>query len=554
MKKTTISLLLLVLCATLALGGAACSSGGGKSHAQGDEDLEAEGTADEESADPYEITDKIQEGLDWLEEGQSYMALESFEAALEETPDNHIAIFGVAFASSQYGQELFTSLLSVFDGLGGMMGKSSDPESMNDWLAGEFYNVANHMSEQFERSLEEYEKIKDDENFSLSFEKLPIFVGVTQKAWISGEIDRADLVMFDSISRTFAMVFQVLRAHSFMGDLATVIFRVKAEYNDPDNATADMILRIAAYLLLTSDEFLGFTDTGEDEILDTGDLVLGALENIVSLESLVEAETDDQGDDITRVINDTYDGKKLAMRIYQENDDGEEEALDIVFVTEDIRPEIEKFKKNLEGDDEVPYVVFSDTVMPVLSSVVVVAFSFGLFDSLGLELPLPPGAIDPMTLNALLQAFVVGDTMAIDFHAYRDNPTDIRNFLPVIAEGGSVADWENLPYIEWECPEQLDATGFPPGSAGFFCNDDEAMEDMGHFVGTPYEIDADGTVLPTPYMAFADPTFGGMVYVDPAALDLSGYPASPQWQPADQKSFNRCLGRLLSKITGLLGR
>ena len=461
MKKTITSILFLALFATLMLGGTACSSGGGKSNQDGDQDQEdgENPDGDEESANPYEITDKIQEGLDWLEKGQSYMALESFEGALEETPDNHIAIFGAAFASSQYGQELFSSLLSVFDGLGGMMGKSgeNDPESMNDWLNDEFYNVADHMAVQFEHSMELYDKIKDDADFAIKFEHLPIYVGVTQKAWIAGEIDRADLLLLDSVSRTFAMVFQVVREHSFMGDLATVIFRVKADYSDPDNATADMILRIASYLLLTSDEFLGFRETGAAEVLETGDLILGAFENIVTVESLIEQETDDQSDDVTLVINDRYDGKKLSMRVYQENEDGETEALDIVFVTDAIRPEIERFKKNLEGDSEVPYVVFSDTVLPVLSSVVVVAFSFGLFDSLGLELPLPPGAIDPETLNALLTAFVVGDTMAIDFHAYRENPTSIRGFLPVISDEGSTADWENLPYIEWECPSNSTA-------------------------------------------------------------------------------------------------
>ena len=135
------------------------------------------------------------------------------------------------------------------------------------------------------------------------------------------------------------------------------------------------------------------------------------------------------------------------------------------------------------------------------------------------------------------------DVLGFDWAGFHQVPSGLRVLLPLLQDPVDDETW----LLSWECPEDLLHDGFPSGSGGLLCGDVELV-DAPHFVGTPWEMDADGNVTKVPYLVWEDPTLGGFVYVDAAWKEDGG----PDWQIPDNQQLNAGLHLWLGPLLGLL--
>ena len=527
----------------------------------GEPDLDADGDAvegDGEGVNPV-VEDLVETGIFWLENGEAELANQAFREAFDIAPNHPGARFGYAFSESMVGFEIMTGLI-----LGALEGNlksgfhppspdSDDPEDWNEWLDEEFFKAFELISERFRISVELYEPLKGETNLSMMFDKLPIYLGLQYPTYIKGEIDNTDVYIFDSMSRMFALALEFINAHQFKGDIGMVVNRIESDYWG-GSIDAEVILPIIAFLLNSSEDFLSFRPDGLGlEKIDTSkDLLLVAMENLILAAGAAEAELDtedDQDDDLFTII---YDRRtpKLMLNVYSEEQDpetGRDKKITMEFVAPEHIDAINSISKQIKnGGDPLP---FDTDIMPVVASMAILPVGFGLLERFGIDLGLPYDIITPEVLTGLINGFVDLSIIALDLKAYYDDPLSLREMFPVWTS--DQPRFENTLLMEWECPAETADDGLPNGSAKFFCVGDE-LEDLPHFVGTQYEFAADERPARSPYVAMQNPDFSGAFYVDMEALDLPDSSVEPQWQKADQRSFNAALAELLVGIVGLL--
>ncbi len=519
------------------------------------EDAEMEGEAEDESG--VDVSEQVARGVDWLENGEAVLANVAFKEAFELNSNDPQARFGYAFTESLVAFELFAdTILGAVTGIGDMLKTSApkpppaDYETWDDWFDQELVTGLNLMADRFNKSVELYGPLKEQGGLSMTFNRLPVYVGLDEPTVIKGEIDDADVFFFDAMSRTFAILLDFINAHHVKSDLATLIAVIAPEL---DGVDITKILGIVAYLLNYEEKFLAFRDGGKQQVIDTGDLMLGALQDVLDGVEAAEAElaTDSDQEDEFFVVVDKRGVINLKMQIWTlDKDEEAEEMKQVTILTADEVQAVGGWRDQIrDGGDPTP---MDSVVMPTIASAAILPIAFGLLDSLGLELGLDPALITPGILVGLINGFVNFDVLALDLHAYYQDPKPLRAMMPYWTS--DKPKLENSLLLEWECSEAEMEDGLPDGSAGLFCADSEGLIDAPHFVGTDFEIAADGHTVITPYIAFSDPTLGNMMYVNIPALELPDYSNSPEWQKADQMSFNAALGKVLAKVGGLLGK
>ncbi len=506
---------------------------------------------DEESPDPSEA---VQRGIQWLEEGEAVFANEAFQEAFVMDPSNKQARFGYAFSEALISFELIEGvILGAATGVGDMLkksGKAEDGEppegyeSWDAWFQELLVGTLDLISQGFHKSVELYGPLKEEGGLSITFEKLPIYMGLEKPTYIRGEIDDADVFFLDAMSRLLAFVFDYLVAHQFQSDLGSAISGITVQFGD--DLGLPQVLNIVAYLLNYDTRFLAFSETGKADVMEDKQLLLGALQDLVQGAAALEDEAEvdrDQSDEFFILLES--DGKNAAMQIHVWDEGHQEEEMQQVIILgpEEMVASATWATQITEGGDPVP---MKTVVLPVVASMAMLPVGFGMLKYVGFDIGMDADILTPSVLVSLIGAFVRFDKFALDLHAFYEDPKSLRELLP--AWTTDRASLENTLLMEWECSQTEMADGIPDGASGMMCADTDALEDGAHFVGTGYEIGADGIPLPTPYLAFQDPSFGQMLYIDVPALDLEGYPEEPQWQVADQTTANVAIGEQLAKL------
>ena len=552
MKKTLKTLTLLF--AVLSIVFLAACSGDSKSKST----RSSGGDPEEEAPD---IQDLIEEGVFWLENGEAEIASGKFKEAFEKDPDNPEARFGYAFSESVVGMELISMIIMVAiqpSPLGGKALKEEEYDNFGEWVDEEMYEMLDIINGHFMRAVELYGPLKETGGLSMHFDHLPVYLSVYEMVWIEGEIDMTDVYIFDGMARTLALLFEFLHAHHIKGDLYTPIAVYENQMSGGE-FNMGVVEAILAYLLNDSEDFLAFRPDGLSKVNNTRDLLLGAVQDILNAMSSAQTEIDsddDQSDELFTFEMDGDDGH-LMLNVYQKGEATEGEAdtpaieKSVPIISPNTLTAANALMDQIEnGGDPVP---MDSTIMPLISSAAVLAIGFGFMDFIGFELPVDESIITPDLLITIINGFVSFDVVALDFNSYYGAPKALREMLPAWTNDEGVGDFDNHLYVEWECPEETADDGYPDGAGTFLCSGgEETLVDSDHFKDTPYEIEADGKTVPSPYIAMQDPSFGGLLYVDLVGLGFREG-EDPYWREADQKTFNAALGKVLSKILGLIG-
>jgi hypothetical protein len=304
-------------------------------------------------------------------------------------------------------------------------------------------------------------------------------------------------------------------------------------------STGGLILKIIAYLTAYSDQFLKLdADRGESYFRDGAKRMLATGKDIVEAYRLLMKE--EPSYDQVSVWNP--DKKAVEVRNQAKYKDGELAPEPFLFQGGNkFQEATQALLDALKKDSQV--VPISDGLYLQLSTLLVAATRLGILDSFGVKLPIDISGFDAMQLTAALGSLAKSD-IALDWSAFHRNPVGLRVMLPAIKPGYETPFDAEL-YVEWECPQELAANGgFPKGSGGPVCSKDAKLTDSAHFVGTPYEIPADGTPSGAPYIAWKDPTMGGLVFVDKGKMEGG----ESNLVPADNYTLNIAIQQLLKLL------
>jgi hypothetical protein len=529
----------------------------------GDEDGDVDGDAvdgDQES----EPDPDIDLGLFWLENAESELANQAFKRAFERNPDDPNARFGYAFSEAMVGFDTLFLLLQAVEGQinkvdtkASKEGEDGEYADFGDWLDKELRHAMVLIGSHFNRASDLYQPLLETGGVSLHVDHLPVTFGVDEGTWLTGEIDDADVFIFDGMARTMAVLFEFIAAHQIHTDLYGVVSIVKDQVQGESDFMS--IMGVVVYLLQFDERFLALTEDGPEVIARTRELMLGALNDIILAAGAAEAELvvdEDQSDEIFSVVTERGGVKKLVLNVSRiDSATGEPITNAIEIVTPEVVAAAADMRTHItDGGGPLS---FDGPLSTVISSLITLPIGFGLLDWFGLDIKEALGfdydMITPDLLESLLTGVLKLNVVAIDLHAYYEAPIGLRDMLP--AWTTDLGDMSNRFYIEWECPAELEDDGLPDGSGSLLCaGADETLVDGPHFVGSDYEIIADGHTVGSPYIALQDPTFGGMLYVDPKKLKLEGYPEEPQWQQADQLSANAALAKILAGIMSFVGK
>lgn len=495
-------------------------------------------------------------GVDWLQKAEPLLARTAFEEAVAACPDDPRARFGAGLSSLILAGEQFVTLLTVATG---QMTGPSLPESplvatplpapggetQSEVLAEKLHWSFVALQCLFEDALEHLEAMGDTEP-GLAFGTVPVYLGIKPSFLLSGRFDSGDVLWMRVIAGFASGLVGALAAQDLNTDILSMVDWVKDHRSgDVDFA---MISQIAAYLLNDDPRFL--TLHGEDgeallatariRLADCGRLLPEALDRIEAL--------GDDGTDAT-YVDDTGLGKVLTVRsLATVGEGGTVQESPFSLLLSDA---------TLGGFAQASYsiltpgakVTLHGGVLPVLGTIAVVLVRSGLLATFGVSLPdfLDLTVLEVDDVVAVLQG-LLPNVMAFDWGEAFERPAGARVWLPAVTTDGLLMD--NRMIVEWECPDDTAATGYPTGSFGMLCEKGATLTDGPHFADTPYAITADGTASGVPVLAFDDYTLNGLVFVD---LDgEAGSDDASTYGPADGTSLNAAIAALLGPILQLL--
>ncbi len=584
MKK---QILILIMFAALLLLTAACDDSSGDAGVLPDGDTDGD-SEDTESADgddidgdddaidgdkdgdgeeePVDVSELIADGIFWLENGEAFFANEKFIEAYQHAPENPQVLFGYAMSEGLLGYELLGTILGAVTSIGSMFnadipnpdifkhygklykdGEDEDPpENFGEWFDETFDEALYLMSGHFDKAVELYEPLKTNTEFSIHFDHLPFYLATTKLSYIKGDFDNTDVYLFDASTRTMRMIFNYLRAHSWSTNVASVYNKYDQGYFPEINLPT--ILQILTYLLNYEDNFLTWRESGVDVVKNSIEDVIIISEDLVMVAEACDAEyanDKDQENDFVYYKRKTGGKFNYLMRIWKE---GEEEADELVIIDQKTLEATQRTRDNLTVEGEP--ISFADDLFPMLATLATVAIGSGFLEPFNVDLGTLGSILSPSAISSLIGQFINLDPLYVNFAAWQDDspPVPLRSLLP--AWTTDQPEFENTMILEWECLGELADDGLPDGKAGLFCLGGEGagFVDSEHFTSSAYEIGADGIEAVAPYIAFQDPTWAGLLYIDTSKIGLEDTSAYETIEPADQFLLNAATNSVLSPL------
>jgi len=516
---------------------------------RGDDQVNHPEARGETDAPPPDVGGLIEEGKYWLANAEPALARQSFLAALELAPDNRDALFGAGLSEYVRSLELFGMIMTMptqFVGYVGGDGNSfwagGPPESENDFLAEQLSGLFVQLRAGFAEADGYFEQVAHDE-FSWYIEQVPIYVLTRPVISFRGEFDLADVYFLRSSTAFLLWFTEVLAAQDFHADMLTAFYL--AEEMQSQGIEVWGILAIVSKLMASDSRFFTLREDGGVEMFNEGSAHMRACGELflLGLSTLEEPELSGEGH-VTSL--DYHQGNPvIVVRNRVDFDSGEESALEIEFAGELISAQ-QSLLEAMESPGEV--VPFSAGPAVQLGTVFGVLSRFGMWRFIPVELPLDFSDLQPAEVTGLLGVFF-GDSIGFDYGSFFQNPTGLRAFFPHLNKEADATEPEDF-WMEWECPGETAETGFPLKAQGFLCSSAAELEDLDHFVGTEYEMAADGFASPLPYMVWEDPAWGGILAVDELYQANGGDPAS--FAVPDLWSANLGVHMWLEPVLGLL--
>ena len=486
-----------------------------------------------------DIAALLEEARFWLANAEPYMALVLFEEALDAAPDDPDVIFGAGLAQFIVAVEvlaMITNLPAQF--LGYVSGDGiRDPESMNEAIADQIADVLGGLEERFARAEGHLSRITDPA-FEWTIDRAPLYYVTRPLLMYRGRFDLGDVHLLRAVNGFCRWFTALIVAQDLETDFAYAM--VIAEKVEGGEADATAILDAVAFLMTATPGFLTLhPERGPEFFMEGAAHMRDIGAHILEAAAWIEAE-DATEQDVTRV---EWDGGErilvLHNRVALEGYEGTEEPLRIR-LTDELLDATATLVDALDTSGTV--IPFSEGPALQLSTILGLAAKLGIIEQMGISLPVDITHLEIDQILVLLSGFLP-DILGFNWAAFNQNPAGVRVLLPRFVD----PDDPDRYLLEWECPDDVRANGFPSGPGGLLCGDAELV-DAPHFAGTPWEMPADGHVTKLPYMVWEDPTIRGLVAVDAAF----GTDEPTDWQVPNNAALNLGLHTWLDGLMGLL--
>lgn len=499
---------------------------------------------------PPEVLDWIAEGKRWLRDGEPAFARKAFERAVTLAPDHTDALFGLALSHLVYGAELAVMAVSIGGQLSDPVGSAAstgtppDTWSQNEYLAAELHYIFMNLRKHFVEGSDLLARI-EGRPLAFDVEAVPVSLGIKPTLMYRGVFDAADVHLMRAVADTAIGVMDLLAGQDLSTDVLTIVGLVKDGFDGVDGRT---IFAILAYLLNEDARFLTLHPTDGEKLFYDARVRFGSAGQHLStaIEALRVEGPSGEGVSWWEAGADEGGTLHVCCRVRRSADGNVTEEEMTFGLTRDVLTAFRDASDSIRTPGRK--VTLHGAVLPILATFVSVVSQTGLLEGLQVSLPIDLSGFEIAGISALLGS-LLPNIVAFDWGAFYEHPVGLRAWLPAVTNRGRGGLTDTV-VAEWECPQDLDAKGFPSGTLGLFCGKNASLQDGPHFVGSPFETEADGIASPVPVFAFHDPTLNRLIHVDleakPGQTDASTYDL------ADQRTLNAALARLLAGLVSLI--
>ncbi len=493
----------------------------------------------DDPAEPF-----VAEGKRLLAQGQSGRARDAFQAGIDQSSDSVDARFGLALSEMVYGAELFVMSTSLIGQL--TAGRSSGNEPSHDaYVAAQMQRILLETRAPFVRAADLLEGLADD-TVRFEVEAVPVFLGLKPRLLYRGTFDEGDALLMRAVASGLIGILDTLAGQDLTTSLLTGVSLVQ-DAMAQGGLDAPLVLKILAYFLNEDVRFLTLEPVEGPLLFVDARARFGTAGRFL-VQALDRIEALGAGDDEVSWVDLTSGGVVLRVRSGVEYDAAGvavEKVLSFDVSEATRQAFVDSSNSILEPGRPI---TLHAGVLPVLVTMVAALAKTGVLEVLGLDLSLNLAALAINDVLSLLTG-MLPNVLAFDWGAFYEVPVGLRTWLPVTTASNEGL-MQDLFEMEWECPEDLQADGFPTGWQRILCAEDAVCVDAPHFQEHPDAIAADGKASRLPVFRFPDPTLSSLLQVDLNGVD-GGADAST-YQPATSQSLNRALDAIVEGWLPLL--
>ena len=531
------------------------------------------------------------EGKTFLNSASYMLAEEEFQKVIDENlPAKAEARFAIALCETLHLVDTVSYFVDIFGsktasatfGLAPLAGEVDE----SDYIFDAIFNMATGVLQGLQTASDNLDEVKKESNFSFRTTRLPVYFQRKEIMDLKGNWDMGDVYLLDSIVKDLLGGTQLVLSQDFNLDFFGVFqfakHRILSNGIDIDEAATintPLIMNIVVWILndANSPEFLNLSNEDLDgngvedgkEFLQRAGANLGnGADDIVKLVNYKTSNPIPADDMISYKEKQERTGTTtrsllIKGRIADKIVNGEQQYKDVeIPVTDGLISGMSAMRDNLlkeETDPSRRRIEWWKDMVPVLSALgvaVLTSVDLSTFIDVPSEIKIPTGLITPDIVEAFIKG-LIGDTFQVDAGYFFRHPVAIRNILMAWRSDIGYEDQNNFMF-EWECPYDV-GTSAPglsdsfPGKSRFSCASDAVLIDSEHFANPDFakpgipKIDRDSMKMKYPYFPFKDPSFNGLLYVDPSAFDITAgvHPLVPGFARADLWSVNALIASIL---------
>ncbi len=465
-------------------------------------------------------------GFRLIEEGEYLTARETFNKAVDNG-EGDAAYFGRAMAT-------FLGVVELGDYVYTIAGGHPSSEEFSPFSADENLYLYNFLMSlllkvegELSAAVEDLNRVVKADDFNVYVQDLPIILGRKETLNLRGYWNRDDVILFRGAVSVILGIVDLILSQDLYADYFSAFEYIKPallgggiDPGDPLKCVdVPQMTNLLVYTFSISPELLTVSTNDLDnngqedgpEFWQKGyEMLSSGLEDIqTGIKSSISIE---QKEDHFFVYDPDTQRMRLAL-MREENGNYSELTL---LVNEEFVAALSAVCQSMQDTSKV--LVWDEHIAPLVASLVVSFGNILLSDSSFLSTFFTnPDSYD-------LIKFAVGSffdsALAFSPASFFSKPRALRSFLPLWRDDFPDPASFNFAF-EWECRAYTGPPGstdsFPPGS--LFCTEG-GIADSSHFQDSFFSehnitpIAPDGITTPAPYMAFQDPSLGGLLLTD----------------------------------------
>ncbi|RJO74549.1 MAG: hypothetical protein C4523_00435 [Myxococcales bacterium] len=333
MRRTILFLLAFLAVGVFALALQGCGSSGDDStatdgdNADGDGEGESDGDVEEDPFADLSDADLIERGKEGLATFTYGAAEDYFNELLRRDPDSSDALFGLCLADVQHWVALVNTLVGLIGPtappfpedeaaaearrLARRVGRimAEDDPTLTDPLAMLLDLILTDLPKLNEEQQARLAKLKTMPEATFALTDFPVYFKNIKMFSIRGEWDLADVYMLDGVTQALYAVLKLIGSQ----DLARAgLVHIYPELIDGLDITK--LPAFVATLLNNYETFLALAPDGAASTMAARDALAASAEDVLEGYAAIEAETDDQGDDVFVIGPTQFQVKQLLLK------------------------------------------------------------------------------------------------------------------------------------------------------------------------------------------------------------------------------------------------